>query len=489
MKKLLALLLLLLFVASAAAEVQYSIQADENRVLKNTTVSLDCSGSCPGLTWQMAEGETVLGVRDSTGELDYEVSGRTLSIPGRRFSSGEQRVIEIRTRIDRDAEEIHAGLFKRTFQLSGFEGEKTTGAIKSQGLLSGRTGFGFDMSFSGEEMRFRGEGPVNIRVKFGDGYETRYFSFFGGEPSGTEIAYEVPIGTTGVVQSFERFPVAVMDSETYDRKVNEWSAGEYVAGAIQIRSAEAMEGSFLAVLAHEVVHGLNDRKLNWDQTRSTYFDEGTGKYVEFLVHRKLYRDGETDRPPAELFGEKVRYDPDPSDRTYYTISSKGDPAVLWNYYQEDRDFMKTWNAMRSDDPEVRRFGYAYSELVVRNYVARMNGSLRELYRGLDVDRKVSDPDEKWQVYSERMDMTPCDYDSRERFDRCLETINDYDYPVYSAEPNRNDDPLEIRRLEVPERSEQPGTGLTGPGSFTGFVSGFINYILSGIQSLFTGLLS
>ncbi|MFB6265734.1 MAG: hypothetical protein ABEI07_01480, partial [Candidatus Nanohaloarchaea archaeon] len=360
-------------------------------------------------------------------------------------------------------------------------GERTTGRIHVENLISGWTGFGVEESFTGNTMIFRGTGPVNIRVKFGEGYETEYFSFFGGRPDNTRISYEVPIGTTGVVQQFERFPVAVMDDETYDRKVNQWSAGEYVSGAIHIRSPEAMKGSFRAVLAHEVVHGLNDRVLNWDQTSSSYFDEGTGKYVEFLVHRKLYREGKVERPPAELFGEPVRYDPDPSDRTYYTIESKGDRQVLWNYYQEDRDFMKTWSAMNSD-PQVRSFGYAYSELIIRNYVARMNGSLRQLYSHLNLNRRITDPQLKWQFYSQYLDMTPCKYSSRERFRQCLETINEYDYPVYSAEPTRSQQPLNITELKVPER-EEGGGFPSGTVSFVQFLRGFLDYIISTVTGL------
>ncbi|MFB6147982.1 MAG: hypothetical protein ABEJ66_03790, partial [Candidatus Nanohaloarchaea archaeon] len=309
----LAFLIFVFMVSGAAAEVQYSIEADSQVIGKNATVVLECStGTCPGLTWTLEQNAEVLQVRDSRGEISYSREGNELTIPGRRFTSQEERVIRIWTRIPRDAEEIHAGLYKRTLQLSGFPGEKTTGSIHVKNLLSGWTAFGVEESFTNNTMRFRGTGPVNIRVKFGEGYETRYFSFFGGRPEDTGIAYEVSIGTTGVVQQFERFPVAVMDDETFDRKVNEWSAGEYVSGAIQIRAPGAMEGSFRAVLAHEVVHGLNDRLLNWDQTRSSYFDEGTGKYVEFLVQKKLYREGRVERPPAELFGDSVRYDPDPS---------------------------------------------------------------------------------------------------------------------------------------------------------------------------------
>lgn len=488
MRKLLAALLFLFLIGNVAGEVQYSIQADKNTIAKNSTISMECSNTCPGLTWTLSPNEMVLGVRDGKGQItDYEVVDGNLKIPGRRFT-GQERVIELRTRINRYAEEIHDGLHKRTLQLSGFKDEKTTGTIKAKNLASGRVGFGFEMSFSEDEMRFRGEGPVNTRIKFGDGYETRYFSFFSAEPEDTGLAYEVAVGTTGLVQEFERFPVAVMDDDTYDIKVNSWSSGEYVSGAIQIRNQESIEKDFLPVLSHEVVHGLNDRKLNWDNTRSTYFDEGIGKYVEFLVKKKL----EGQERTRELFGDDVSYKERKNGKLYrYTLPSKGDEDQLWGYYRRDQDFMKHWNAMSGGDPETRKFGYAYSELIIRNYIARMNGSLRELYREIDVDRQVENPDVKWQLYSEHLDMTPCKYDSRERFEECLDTINKYDYPVYSAEPVRSEEPLKIDRLKVPNRSQSKPPTVdqvsSGEATLMQFLQGFIDYLGSMVSSVFQAL--
>lgn len=489
MRKLIFLLLILFLISPVLTEVQYSITADEDAVALNSTVELECETTCPGLTWLLPDDAEIQSVRDGHGGIeDYSVSGSEVSIPGRRSYGSDTRVIEIRAVIDSDAEEIHEGLYKRTLRLSGFNDDRTTGVLRSENLLSGRTGFGFDMSFSGGDMAFQGEGPVNIRMKFGDGHETEYFSFFGGQPEDTEIAYRIPVGTLGIVQDFERFPVAVHGDESYDSKINGWSSGEYVSGAIQIRDRESIGEDFTPVLAHEVVHGLNDREFNWDGTRTTYFDEGTGKYVEFLVRKKLYRDDVVDQPPRELFGEGVRYR---EDGRRYVISPKGDSETLWDYYQND-DFMKDWNALDAD-PDARRFGYAYGELMVRNYVARMNGTLGQLYQDMEISREVEDTDVKWQIYSQHLDMTPCKYDSRERFDECLDTINSYDYPVYSGTPSKSSDSLEIEKLEVPNRTsvKSPSLGSVREGevSFTGFVQGFLEYWVRELGSVFQALVA
>ncbi|MFB6115006.1 MAG: hypothetical protein ABEK04_01845, partial [Candidatus Nanohalobium sp.] len=249
--------------------------------------------------------------------------------------------------------------------------------------------------------------------------------------------------------------------------------------------------------AHETVHALNDRKLKWDTTSSSYFDEGTSRYVEFLVRKKLYGEGRIDKPPRELFGDQIRFDPDPTDNYYSTLPPKGSAERLWNYYQKDKEFMKYWNPFEAS-AVTRPFGYAYSELVIRNYVARTNGTLRGLYSKLDVQQEISDPEKKWRVFSQYLDMTPCEYDSRERFNQCLETINSYNYTVYSAEPNFSwGGQLDIEKLEVPERETPVKGNRTGgidlklrgaePESLGEVVSGLVNAIISWIKELIRSL--
>lgn len=455
MLKLTAGILVVILAAGVSAQVQYKVDAGPGEVYKNTTVVMNCSSTCPGLDWRLSDGEKVLDVKDGRGEVDYRSSQGVLSIDGLRFPGAENRTLKISTRIDRGAEDVYAGLQRRTLQLSGFQGEKTSGKVSADNLISARASNGFETAYGEDGLTFRGEGPVNIRLKTGAGNRTDYFEFFGSRALESRKAYEIPVGTLGFRQGFDRFPVAVMPDRVYSRSVNNWSAGEYVDGVIRIRNS--LEDDFVPVLAHEVVHGLNDRKLNWDMTHSSYLDEGLGKYVEFLVRKQKYREDERKQPPREIFGDSVRYDPDPSDRTYQELPSKGDREKLWQYYSEDMEFMKTWNALTSED---REFGYAYSELIVRYHVAKQNGSIRQLYRHLNVSGTVKDPEEKWDLLSNHLDLTPCRYDEREKFRKCLQDVNSYEYPVYSGVPEKQTRNLDIHRLELPDRatrdSQNPG---------------------------------
>jgi hypothetical protein len=458
MKKLTLIVLLLSVVGLGAGEVQHRIDAGVDSVEINTTVELECSDQCPvdswSLTWSVPEEAAVREVKAYRGEVTQtRTIGDSLRIETDSDSPSDTETVQILMYVDREADEIHDGLYRREFSLPSFKGTETSGYVKADNLLSARMGYGFETGYSGDRMNFSGTGPSILRIKFGDGETTEYFEFFGEKRDDMGDAYRIPLGVTGNQQGFDRFPVAVLPDDKYNETLNRWSAGEYINGVIRIRGS--LEDEFKPVLAHEVVHGLNDREFNWDSTSSSYMDEGTSRYVDHLVRKKMYNESETDRPPRELFGDSVRFDSDPNDGYYRELPSKGSREALWNYYKEDREFMKQWNPSDSR-PEIRDFGYAYSELLVRNYVAK-NNSLSSLYDRLEVNREVESNQEKWEVYSGIMEMRPCDYEDRERFDRCLDRINSYSYPIYSAEPANDTGGLNVKPVELPNR-EKPDTG-------------------------------
>lgn len=453
--KILLAALLILSTGLGASQVQYSIDSEKSHVDVNATVKLECdrsSSNCPVNSWRLPnwplpEDTEILEVKDSIGEIDdYTVTGDELTLETNRGDKRASETVQINFRIDREAENIYRGLKQREFSLPGFSGRETFGEIEMENLISGWTNYGFETAYGKDHFNFSGTGPTSIRLKAGEGNKTKYYEFFGTSPEDQDLAYEVPVAMTGLVQNFQRFPVAVMDSETFNDSVGLWSAGEYVGGSIKIR--EDLEEDFQPVLAHETVHGLNDRALNWDQTRSSYIDEGTGKYVEYLVRIKLQG---RDRV-RKIFGDDVTYiTRRDGDRYRITLPSQGDRENLWDYYQNGGDFMQDWSPMRY--PEERTFGYAYSELIIKNYVANMDGSMQDIYR-IDPGEKIDSNSEKWSIYSEVLDLRPCDYESRERFDDCLDRVNSYDYSVYRASNiDRGSDRILIEDIEVPDREE------------------------------------
>jgi hypothetical protein len=452
-----------LLIGSATAQSFHSLEADQDRVFVQSNITLTCNENCPAnsfrFQYRMPEGSEIVSIEDSLGEInDYSLNSNIAEIVTNRGERRESEVVVINYRIERPAELVKLGLYSRQISLSGFEDEKTSGVVEAEGLISGRTNHGFETSFS-EDMRFRGTGPVQINFNFGNGSKTSYYEFFDGEVGESDDSYRIALGVVGLQQSYQRIPVAMYD-EDYDDLGFEWSAGLYKAGLIQMRDNEDREQ---IVLTHETVHALSDRPLNWDRTQTSYIEEGVAKHAESLIQKKLYREAETDSRPANIFGEDKTY----RDGGYrYTVSSKGDREELWNYYQEEKDFMKQW----SPDHQRREFGYAYSELVVKNFIMQ-NGSVRDLYT--DVESSPTESrEEKWARFSELIELEPCNYDERERFDQCLDEVNSHEFEVKAATPVQSNSTIRIDRIEIPERRVQEP-------SLQGFL-GFLNRIIERI---------
>lgn len=474
-KKYLVMFFLVLLSLSVSANVSHQIDVREDSADINSSIKMDCT-DCPvsdwQLTWRIPSGAEVLWVNGSEGEAEkVQVNGSSAVITT-ETEPKDSELIKIGMRVDSRAKRIAEGLHQREFSLAGFENRTTSVTVKNPELISGWASFGFETGYEKGEMRAVGEGPVNLRMKFGDGEKTKYYEFFEYEPTGKEDdTFRLSVGTLGILQNFKRFPVGVLSDADYNLSVNKWSSGEYVSGSIRLR--RSLEEDFLPVLAHEVVHGLNDRYMRWDDTKSSYMDEGIAQYLEYIQRNKRYNSGEIDIGPAELFGEDKEYRIEEDGRTFvYTVKSRGNREKLWKYYQEDADYIKKWNPF--DYPGERSFGYAYSELIIRNHVMK-NGSVRDIYDKMEFSSKVKDPDRKWEFYGQHLDMTPCKYSSREKFDNCLDDINSYNYPVYMSSPDINGSEIVVEELELEER-EQSNTGSMGDSSAAGFVDGLRQFL-------------
>lgn len=487
-KLLLAAFLVTMFLAPAAADVQYRGVIGEDEVRMNTSIQLECDDPCPvsrwNLAWSLPENAEITGIQDSLGEIDdYERTGSSVSITTNSGEPRRQETIKISMVVRDDAENVYEDLHYRRLSLPSLSGEETTGVFQVEDMISGWVGHRFESSFDGQELRIQGTGATNIRVNFGQGQETEFYEFFGDDRDNSSEAYRIAVGTTGIVQQFPRFPVAVMPPGVYNETRPSWSAGEYTAGNIALR--DNLEENYLPTLAHETVHGLNDRFLKWDQTRSSYLDEGVSEHAEYLMQKKLYRNQRVKTGTRQVFGEDEEYRVREDDGVYiYTRRSQGDKERLWEYYQQGGEIMKDWNPSRY--PDYRDFGYAYSELLIKHHIVKNDETVRDLYSDIAPGRAIDSPEEKWDYLSQHMEMEPCNYDSRDRFDSCLEEVNSHDYAIYSASSiQRESSVLEFGEIEVPNRTrvEQKNTETQDSSEygFQDFIRGFVQYLLSFVK--------
>lgn len=439
MKKLgLFLIFLMFFTAGVSSQAIHTIDVEDNQAEVNTTLELDSGQEVNSwnINYRLPEDSEVIELRDSYGEIEeYTLTDRRLEL---KTNSGEKRqeeYLRINYVINQDGNTF-SGLSHRTFNFAGFEGEKTSGKVEVDNLISGSISQGFQVSYN-KSMKFQGKGPVQFTVNYGEGEESDYFTFFGDELNRSDMdqAYEIALGAVGRQQRFERFPVVVRE----DFEGQEWSAGEYTQGRIYLRPSDDV----FPILTHEVVHGLNDRLFSWDRTSSSWMDEGIAKHAENLA--RISRDGRTRN--SNLFGEPVEYR---EEGYIYTLPSRGDRDELWSYYENDEDWMTYWAPRKGN----RSFGYSYSELIVKNYV-KNNNSIQNIYSQADQDNRVESNDEKWQIYSKFMNLRPCDYESKARFDRCLDEINNHKYRVLVAQPSNSQEEVSFKEAEIPERELNP----------------------------------
>ncbi|WP_414836351.1 hypothetical protein [Candidatus Nanohalococcus occultus] len=422
----------------------YEVDADSKSLSVESSVKLECDpdgSGCPVSRWtarlSVPASAQIQDVSSENGEvLDYERTGNTLTVRTETPPTRSE-LINVGYVIDRNAQQVTENLYTRSISLPGFSGEQTSGTLTVQDFISARSGNGFRYSVDKNTVNFTGTGATNFVTAFGQGDKAEYFEFFGKPVENSSKAYKISVGTLGVTNRFERFPAAVIDAEVYNRTVNEWSAGQYTNATIYLR--DSLGDDEKPVLAHETVHGLNDQALGW-RSRSSWFDEGTAKYVEFLVRKSS---GDYTR---EVFGEPVSYTRNKDGRRYrYTLPSEGDKDRLWAYYESNSSWMKNWGPKQGN----REFGYAYSELVVRNYIQN-GGRLSQLYQDIRSESYQTD-EEKWRGLSQHIDTTPCKYESRERFESCLDDVNSFDYPVYTVtDIKKTNRSLNVQQLEVEE---------------------------------------
>lgn len=495
MKEKLLFVLILFVMPFASAEVYYEIDIkNEDKQEINNTIQLNCNPEdddlCPvtnwRFTWNVPQNANIEHIEDSYGEItEYNLQQDLLEIETNQGDQRTNETVRIWLTADTTTTEV-SGLKTVELSLPSFESERTFGEISQENLISGSVPHGFEKSFEEEKLLFEGSGPLNLVINHGEPeQQTDYYSFFGQTPSkDVDKAYELAVGNTGIVQDFDSLPVVYIDSEIYDDEFSPWSSGEYSSGRIAMRNDLGDET--LPVLAHETVHAFNHQYLEWDSTGSAYIDEGLATYVEFLTRKQQ------EQPTRELFGESnIFYETENGRTVRYEQPPQGDKEKLWNYYEDDQEFMKEWYPGSST--ENRQFGYAYSQLIVRNHISRENGSIDEIYEAIDIDESINDPERKWELIFEEINIEPCNYGSREEFEVCIEEINNYEYDILSGEPDYENEQIQLDEIEMPDRQpEEPPSFTerveedeTDDNDFLVYVRAFLDYVNLALNDFFT----
>lgn len=449
-----------------ANDVFYEINETSTYYNVSSTVQLECDADNPGcptprwsLSWNLPENSEVQTVKDQYGEVEeYQRVGNVLEVETNTGYRANNQTVEINYQVFDHREDMLEGLERRELNLPGYSDSKTSGIIDSENLISGTSSHDSKIMFEHEQISFETTGPISLRLNSGDGREIEGFSYFGDYEASKNIsrlAMGSAVGVTHRKPVYNSLPVVVVEPRVYDYEVGGWSAGQYESGIVTLRGD--LDERFASILTHETVHAINHEVLEWDNTGTAYIDEGLAEYAEFLVDKRLYREGKVDRAPAEIFGESIEYtERQGGDIVRYTVPSNGDKEDLWDYYQQDEEFVKYWHP---NQEENREFGYAYSQLIIRNHI-KEGGSLDSLYEDLESINEVIESEErKTEKLEEFMDLEPCKTQNRDQFESCLEGINDYEFDIVFAE-NIDDvsqnESLEVDSIELEERERSKG---------------------------------
>ncbi|MDY6774688.1 MAG: hypothetical protein SV253_01130 [Halobacteria archaeon] len=454
-----AVILAVFVLSTGAVDAETAYEVDVDGSTAEVTASFDLYSDDPVNYWTTSfgvpEGSRIVSVEDTHGDItDYSLEGSTLRVETNKAERRTKETVTVEFTVPDVVRSHYNGVRVVSLSLSGYEDlredvpdEVTTVAVRSdERILAESHSFGFESETEPRRAVYEGEGPVNIYMTVGDGGKTydHYRLFGDGNLTRADELYSLVPSVTGFEAETAggRHPVVSLPDDVYDEKVNRWSQGQYrTGGLILVRESVLRQGkSGAPVVLHEVTHAYNEEALRWSRPRISWFNEGTAQYVEFVATNRVGA-----RQP-EIFGETVKWegdckgrDGDGNARCVYRLPPRKTPEDLWEYYRSGSDFMVDWSP---DNPRNRAFGYAFSELAVRNY-ARQNGEdgLRDVYSSLlGVDRQVSDSRESNQKLLSIMetDLRPCYSDSRSEFGSCLDSVNEMqaDISRRESEPDR-----------------------------------------------------
>lgn len=474
---LLVLVVALSLMGSAEATTQYDVDIDNGSAVIDVSFELYSEGE--GGTnywrteWTVPADSRVVYVRDSLGRItDYERNGQTLLIETNDGARRQREVVDIRLRVPDVVQRRYGELKVVRLNLPGFKDrrsdvpEEVTQAriTTDERVLSESHGFGTSYEIGNHSLMYRGSGGLSVYFAMSDGgrdYDN-YVLYGDADLEDADELYSVIPAVTGHRLRTNKLPVVVLPDGRYDEVLSPASEGEYMTGGvIFVRKSVFSDGRGTETVLHEATHAHNEKALMWSPGVE-WFNEGVAKYVEFLAAHEL------GVRRAEIFGEPVRWSEECTRNgrrgtCTYTIQPRQTASDLREYYSGSRSgSMHTWRV----EGEHEGFGYAFSELVIRNYVLR-NGAdaLHPVYDELHaVEEPVSgDREASLEVLSIMgTDLTPCRRDSIEGMRECLDRVNAMDAeipgsPEFDVEQS---DQVEFTEIEEPSPPKSDG-GLLG----------------------------
>ncbi|MCK4428852.1 MAG: hypothetical protein KAU95_00645 [Candidatus Aenigmarchaeota archaeon] len=458
MKIYLLCILLTLFILPVNADTIHRISFAEDSVIIESTLILESDDLLDywSLSLNLPNNSEIINLSDELGEIEYNISNSKLSF---RTNRKRTTIRVVNLSFSKKLDEKF-GLKLIDLNLFGFKNDTTI-------AISEKTPYFFahdaEMEF-GKEIKARKKGGINVRMIFGGKQESDYY-FTNSDLDLNQIDDYCWIieGVTNL-KTPVKFAIIMLPDKEYNLEVEEWSAGTYSEGLIYVRE-NSSETDRRSTILHETTHGFNSFALDWDKTDISWFDEGMACYVGSVVYRLL---NET-RP--EIFGEDIKWR---EGITIYTLKPQQTPEDLYNYHKSGEEWMLDWYPKKGN----REFGYAYSELFVREYLFENGSAMHKVYENLlKINKSIEDPEERNELIAKLLGkkVRPCYSETLEEVRNCASKLNHMSFSIPEVEGKNITHKIEIPKPIIIEEESQIK-------SFLGMIKELFNNILTWISN-------
>ena len=422
----------ILIISSVRGEVIHNLDLEENKIVINSTLILKSEKILDywKISIPLPENSSVLGVRDEMGNISYRFLHDRLSFKTNPKKS-KTRVVNI---IYSKPIAKKYGFDFVDLNLFGLENETTF-------VVSENFPYFFipnaDIEY-GEMVKARGRGALNVKILFGGKKESEhYFTNSNLNLEEIEKYYWIAEAITGMKIPV-KFGIVLLSEKECKDILEEWSSGIFENGLIIVRK-DLSESNKIATIIHETVHGFNSFALDWDKTEISWFDEGVATYASSVIFRIL---NET-RP--EIFGEEIKWR---EGNKIYILKPNHKPQDLLEYYRRNESWMLYWNPKKYRD-ERREFGYAYSELFIREFLKENSSALHRVYEELlRINKSVEDEEERNKIILSILgsDFKPCYSPDLEKIRNCTKELNNMIFEIPEVDGKEINYKIEIQKL-------------------------------------------
>ena len=381
----------------------------------------------------------IVSIRDSLGTItDYAQEGTSVDFDTHQGTKRKKETITLVYKTRDVVDSNFDPLKELNLPLGGFtESPTTVKVILPSNALYATVTNGFEVDVNGKTLIAYGDGATYITAVFTGALGEEYgdYLLLPQNSNKKEELRELVRKASEWVQLIPRlkgfapenkqFTLVVLQSSDYNEYVDEWSAGVYNKSikAIVLREDENTQWkNSLSTLLHETGHAYDYELMPWVDSNWSWFTEGMSDYIERFVPTLQ---GKVNPAPFN-FASTARY---LEDGNVYTWGPSRDRNELWAYYQEGRDWIKTWTPSdENQTSEQRGFGYALSEFIMAHKAWRDGGpeSIHYSFKELVKEREdVNDSEEFNEIAMKALnvDLRPCYSSSREEFDSCIDSVN------------------------------------------------------------------